>query len=68
MPKSVDSVQLADEALAKGISLAPGVLFSMHDRHRHCIRLSCGQPWSPQLDRAFETVGRIAQRLLSRAG
>ena len=62
MPAGVDSVRLADEALAGGISVAPGTLFSTQEAHRCCLRLSCGQPWSPALERAVESLGRIARR------
>ena len=66
MPKSVDSLKLTDEARSRGISISPGTLFSVHDRYRHCIRLSCGEPWTPQLDRAIETLGGIASRIANR--
>ena len=62
MPPSVDGLRLADEALAARISISPGSLFSAHERHRHCIRLSCGEPWTAELDRAVETLGGIARR------
>lgn len=60
MPRSADSLRIADAALAAGISIAPGPLFSARGQQRHCIRLSCGEPWTPELDRAVETLGRIA--------
>lgn len=63
MGSRVDSVRLADEALAAGISISPGSLFSLQNRHRHCLRLSCGQPWTDELDKAVQTLGRIAGRL-----
>ena len=62
MPSSVDGLRLADAALAGGISISPGSLFSAHERHRHRIRLSCGEPWTAELDRAVETLGEIAGR------
>jgi DNA-binding transcriptional MocR family regulator len=61
LPGGVDSERLADAALAAGISISPGTLFSGSDQHRHCIRLSCGQPWTPELDRAVERLGRLAR-------
>jgi DNA-binding transcriptional MocR family regulator len=60
MPPTVDAVRLADDALAAGISVAPGPIFSARGGYRNCLRLSCGAPWTPQLDRAMETLGRLA--------
>lgn len=60
LPGGADSEQLADAALGAGISISPGTLFSGGGQHRHCIRLSCGQPWTPALDRAVERLGRLA--------
>lgn len=68
MPPGVDSVRVADEALAAGISISPGTLFSVQDRHRHCLRLSCGQPWTSELDRAVEKLGRIVGRSVQDQG
>jgi len=66
MPRAIDSLRLADEALTAGISIAPGPLFSARGQHRHCIRLSCGEAWTPVLDRAIETIGRMADSHASR--
>lgn len=43
MPPKVDALQLYDRALAKGISIAPGHMFSLEQRYTHCIRISCGE-------------------------
>lgn len=63
MPPGFDGDALADAAADAGIGIAPGSLFSAHEQHRRCIRLSCGQPWTAELDRAVETLGRLASRL-----
>jgi DNA-binding transcriptional MocR family regulator len=60
LPAGIDGDRLADAAAEAGIGIAPGSLFSAHARHRRCIRLSCGQPWTSDLDRAVETLGRLA--------
>lgn len=61
LPFSVDGDQVAEDSLAAGISVSPGSLFSAQGRHRHALRLSCGQPWCADLDRAMEKLGRIVQ-------
>ncbi len=58
-PQRVDSLQLFQLALAQGISLAPGPIFSATRRFRHCARLNHGHPWDAQSERAMEVLGRI---------
>jgi len=62
LPPQVDAIDLYDRALAKGISIAPGHLFSPEPRYTHCIRISCGLPWSPRLAAAIHTLGTLAKR------
>ncbi|MBC9251049.1 GntR family transcriptional regulator [Pseudomonas alcaligenes] len=58
-PEQVDSLQLFQLALAQGISLAPGPIFSATRRFRHCARLNHGHPWDSTSERAMEILGRI---------
>lgn len=58
-PEAVDSLQLFQLALAQGISLAPGPIFSATRRFRNCARLNHGHPWDVQSERAMELLGRI---------
>jgi DNA-binding transcriptional MocR family regulator len=62
LPDGLDADRLAEAALAAGISITPGSLFSPRDDYRNCFRLSCGRPWSDTLDRAVETLGRLVRR------
>ncbi len=66
MPTAVDSLRLFDEALAEGISITPGSVFSARLRFRNCIRLNCGRPWSETIQRAVATLGRLAAAQLRR--
>ncbi len=61
LPESVDALGLCRQALAQGVSIAPGPIFSASGKYRNCIRLNCAQPWNDTLDRAVMTVGRLAQ-------
>ena len=65
MPVGIDALALHRSALAAGISIAPGPIFSATRAFRHCIRLNYGHPWSPQLDAAIATLGRLAQAATS---
>lgn len=58
-PEPVDSLQLFQLALAQGISLAPGPIFSATRRFRNCARLNHGHPWDAQSEQAMELLGRI---------
>lgn len=59
----VSSLDLYREACQRGVSIAPGSLFSPDpERYRHCFRLNCGIPWSPEVDRAVETLGKIVAK------
>ena len=68
MPAEVDSLRLFDEALAEGISITPGSVFSARLRFRNCIRLNCGRPWSETIEKAVATLGRLAARTGSTDG
>ncbi|PTQ69215.1 GntR family transcriptional regulator [Pseudomonas sp. GV071] len=59
-PQQVDSLQLFQLALAQGISLAPGPIFSATRRFGNCARLNHGHPWDEPSERAMEMLGRIA--------
>jgi len=59
LPQGIDSLDLMDRALAEGISISPGPMFSPRQRYRNYIRLSCGYPWSPRFDQAIRTLGRL---------
>jgi DNA-binding transcriptional MocR family regulator len=61
LPKSCDTVVLFEKLLERGITIAPGPMFSASQRYRNCMRLGLGQPWSERLERALREVGRLAQ-------
>ncbi|WP_068828442.1 GntR family transcriptional regulator MpaR [Pseudomonas sp. BMS12] len=58
-PERVDSLQLFQLALAQGISLAPGPIFSATRAFQHCARLNHGHPWTSQNEQAMQVLGRI---------
>ena len=60
MPPGTSALDLHTRALERGISVAPGPIFSAKQRFGSCIRLSCGYPWSERIDRAVATLGRLA--------
>jgi DNA-binding transcriptional MocR family regulator len=59
LPEQMDALKLFHMALAQGISIAPGPIFSPTRRFGNCIRLNYGSPWHDDAERAMETLGRI---------
>ncbi|NBO83199.1 MAG: PLP-dependent aminotransferase family protein [Betaproteobacteria bacterium] len=63
LPPGVDALALLRLALAQGISIAPGQLFSADQRFCHHIRLNFGHPLAGQLEPALRMLGRMVHRL-----
>ena len=61
MPEGIDSLRLHDEAAERGISVAPGPLFSPIGQYRNCVRLNCGIRWTEEVEAAVKTVGELAR-------
>ncbi|WP_207260337.1 PLP-dependent aminotransferase family protein [Desulfovibrio sp. Huiquan2017] len=60
LPKSVDGVELFFRARDEGVGIAPGAIFSTLDKFANYIRLSCGCPWTDELEQGIRTLGRLA--------
>ncbi len=63
LPGALDSLHFFSLALAAGISIAPGPIFSATQDFRHCIRLNYGYPWGREMEQAMQTLGEIAHTL-----
>jgi len=59
LPEGLDSLELFRRAREKGISIAPGPIFSNSGKYRNFLRLNAAH-WSPKVERALETVGGLA--------
>jgi len=59
LPGNVDSMQLYETALALGITIGPGTMFSSRDAFRHFIRLNYSYPWSAQTEAAVKKLGEL---------
>lgn len=59
LPERFDSLALHRAALAEGISLAPGPLFSASGGLRQGLRLNGGHPWTPALAAAVARLGEL---------
>ncbi|MGH7456454.1 MAG: hypothetical protein ACRENG_34210 [bacterium] len=56
----VNAMQLYQKALDAKISIVPGPIFSAKPRYPNFIRLSCGHPWSVELEQALAKLGQLA--------
>ncbi len=59
LPAGVDGTELFRKALASRIGILPGAVFSPKAEYRNYIRLNCGLPWTPTIERAVEKLGRM---------
>lgn len=64
LPEKVDTRQLYHQALACGISIAPGHLFSSGEQYKHCFRFNTAWPWDEKAEAAVETLGKLIQQLM----
>jgi DNA-binding transcriptional MocR family regulator len=63
LPPQVDALQLHQQALAHGISTAPGPIFSAQREFAHFLRLNFGHPDFPGLEAAIAKLGQLAHAL-----
>ena len=60
LPAGSDALALHNRALAEGISIAPGPMFSAKRDYAHSIRLNYGHLWDATHEAAIHTLGRLA--------
>ncbi|UCV00915.1 PLP-dependent aminotransferase family protein [Acidovorax radicis] len=60
LPPHVNALELHRQALAQGISLAPGQIFSADQRFANCVRINYGHPAQSRFEAALQTVGELA--------
>jgi DNA-binding transcriptional MocR family regulator len=64
LPRSVDALKVHARAMAEGISVSPGQLFSPQSSFTHHLRLNCANELTPQLLRAVDRIGEICRECL----
>ena len=63
LPENFNAVDLFDDAIEHGMSIAPGQIFSPSSRYSNFIRLSYGHPWTDRTDEAVRWLGRHVDKL-----
>ncbi len=58
LPQDCDALELHQQALTAGISLAPGPVFSASQRFERCIRLNFGLQWDARTIPALQQLGQ----------
>lgn len=61
LPEGVDALEIHRHALALGISVAPGPIFSAKRGFTNCLRLNYGHLWDARIEQALETLGRLVK-------
>lgn len=64
LPGGVDGMDVYTRALARGISIVPGRLFSAEERFPNFVRLAYGHPWDDAMAGAVAALGEIVHGLL----
>ncbi|HKY34399.1 MAG TPA: PLP-dependent aminotransferase family protein [Polyangiaceae bacterium] len=65
LPGNVSSFSIQRRALERGISVAPGPIFSAGGRFENHLRLNAGVVWSERIERSLEVLGDIIKELSS---
>lgn len=63
LPAGVDTRLLHRRALAEGISIAPGPMFSSQPRFANCLRLNYGHAWDARAEAAFARLGALVRAM-----
>ncbi|AOM78632.1 PLP-dependent aminotransferase family protein [Pedobacter steynii] len=63
LDKSVDTAELYHQAMKHQISIAPGRMFTLQPQFDHCMRLSFGLPWTAQLEKDLQQLGKLVKAM-----
>ena len=64
LPPGGDGEEVCRQAAARGIAVLPGVLFSPARRYRRHLRVSCGYPFTADLEAAVKSLGELAHAVV----
>lgn len=64
LPKHIDAVELSETAQQQGIQIAPGPIFSASGGFRNYFRINTGFPWTEELDRQVESLGKLISQMI----
>jgi DNA-binding transcriptional MocR family regulator len=61
LPEQVDTMHMYELAMKENISFSPGGIFTTQNKYNNCLRINCGFPWEPRMDRAMKKLGELAR-------
>lgn len=59
LPGGLSATALFHAALKENMVIAPGTIFTNSARFESHLRVNCGWPFTPDIDRAFERLGQL---------
>ena len=62
LPQQRSAQAVFEAALAQGIRIAPGTLFSNSTRYAHFMRISCGTPFTAETDQGLKALAAIVRQ------
>lgn len=63
LPNSIDSRELFEACLAEKILIAPGTMFANSNHFKNFLRMNCGWPFNPEIERAIKRIGDICKQM-----
>lgn len=59
LPDELDASALYERAVKENLVFVPGEFFSASGMYRNCLRLNCGNPYTPEIEDAVRRLGRL---------
>ncbi|RCS58086.1 PLP-dependent aminotransferase family protein [Parvibium lacunae] len=59
LPNEIDAWQVFEQAVQQGIGVTPGTLFTGSGRFKDYLRISCGNAFDAEAERAMAQLGRL---------
>ena len=66
LPVGIDALEVHRQAMERGISVAPGPMFSAKRAYRNCLRINYGHPFMDEMEAGVAEVGAITTSLAQR--
>ena len=63
LPNSIDSKELFETCLAEQILIAPGAMFANSNQFKNFVRINCGWPFSPEIERTLKRIGDLCKQM-----
>jgi len=61
LPKSINTIELYNEAFSKKITFSPGSLFTLQKQFSNCMRLAYGLEWNERTEYGLKQLGKLAR-------